>query len=139
MADRLHVELVSAERRLKADDATMVVARTVDGDIGVLRGHTPIVSLLADGLVRVEGGDDGTWTAVVSGGFLSVAADRVSVLAERAVLGDDDFDPAAAQRELDDARRRLDSASDDEQREDAQADVDRAEAWVRATERAARR
>jgi len=133
MADQLHVELVSAERRVRSDDATIVVTRTVDGDIGVLFGHTPLVSLLADGVVRVEGGTEGTWTAAVSGGFISVAANRVSVLAERAVLTED-IDRAAAQRDLDEARRRLDSASADDAREDAQADVDRAAAWLRAAE-----
>lgn len=133
MADQLHVELVSAERRVRSDDATIVVARTVDGDIGVLFGHTPLVSLLADGVVRVEGGTEGTWTAAVSGGFISVAANRVSVLAERAVLTED-IDRAAAQRDLDKARRRLDAASADDAREDAQADVDRAAAWLRAAE-----
>jgi len=135
MADQLHVELVSAERRVRSDDATIVVARTVDGDIGVLFGHTPLVSLLADGVVRVEGGTEGTWTAAVSGGFISVAANRVSVLAERAVLTED-IDRAAAQRDLDEARRRLDAASADDAREDAQADVDRAAAWLRAAEQA---
>jgi F-type H+-transporting ATPase subunit epsilon len=133
MADQLHVELVSAERRVRSDDATIVVTRTVDGDIGVLFGHTPLVSLLADGVVRVEGGTEGTWTAAVSGGFISVAANRVSVLAERAVLTED-IDRAAAQRDLDEARRRLDAASADDAREDAQADVDRAAAWLRAAE-----
>ncbi len=133
MADQLHVELVSAERRVRSDDATIVVARTVEGDIGVLFGHTPLVSLLADGVVRVEGGTEGTWTAAVSGGFISVAANRVSVLAERAVLTED-IDRAAAQRDLDEARRRLDAASADDAREDAQADVDRAAAWLRAAE-----
>ena len=135
MADQLHVELVSAERRVRSDDATLVVARTVDGDIGVLSGHAPLVSLLADGVVRVEGGADGTWSAAVSGGFLSVAANRVSVLAERAVLAGD-IDTAAAQRELDEARRRLDGASSDDERADAQADVDRSSAWLRAAEQA---
>lgn len=136
MAEKLHVELVSAERRVRSDDATLVVARTVDGDLGVLANHTPLVSLLSDGLVRVEGGEEGTWTAAVSGGFLSVAANRVSVLAERAVLAED-LDADAARADLDEARRALDGAgSDDDERGDAQARVDRAEAWVRAVEQA---
>lgn len=138
MADQLHVELVSVERRVRADDATSVLARTVDGDIGILRGHTPIVSLLADGLVRVEGGQDGSWSAAVSGGFLSVAADRVSILAERAALTED-IDTGAAQQGLDAARSRLDSASSDDDRQDAQAEVDRAAAWLRAAEQATSR
>lgn len=133
MPDQLHVELVSAEKRVRADDATLVVARTVDGDIGVLHGHTPLVSLLADGIVRVEGGAEGTWSAAVSGGFLSVAANRVSILAERAVLAGE-IDTAAAQRDLDEARERLGRAGDDDERVDAQVGVDRAQAWLRAAE-----
>ncbi len=133
MADQLHVELVSAERRVRADDATIVVARTVDGDIGVLAGHTPLVSLLTDGIVRVEGGAEGTWSAAVSGGFLSVAANRVSILAERAVLADE-IDVAQARRDLDETRERLGRAASDEDRAEAQADVDRATAWLRAAE-----
>ncbi len=132
MAGRLHVELVSAERRVRSDDADLVIARASEGDLGVMPGHAPVVSLLADGLVRVEGGGSGTWTAAISGGFLSVAADRVSILAERAVLADQ-IDTAAAQRDLDEARRRLDGAGEDD-RADAQADVDRASAWLRAAE-----
>lgn len=138
MAEKVHVELVSAERRVKADDATLVVARTVDGDLGVLANHAPLVSLLSDGLVRVEGGEDGTWGAAVSGGFLSVAANRVSILAERAVLAED-IDPTAAQRDLDQARRRLDAATSDEDRADAQAELDRAAAWLHAAEQATAR
>lgn len=135
MAEKLHIELVSAERRVRSDDVTLVVARTVDGDIGVLANHTPLVSLLSDGLVRVEGGEAGTWSAAVSGGFLSVAANRVSVLAERAVLAED-LDPDAARRDVEQAQRRLDGARSEEEREDAQGDLDRARAWLEATERA---
>ena len=133
MADQLHVELVSAEKRVRADDATVVVARTVDGDLGVLSGHSPLVSLLTDGIVRVEGGSGGTWSAAVSGGFLSVAANRVSILAERAVLAEE-IDLAQARSDLDEATERLGRAASEEDRADAQDDVDRATAWLRAAE-----
>jgi len=133
MADQLHVELVSAEKRVRADDADIVVARTVDGDIGVLSGHSPLVSLLTDGIVRVEGGSEGTWSAAVSGGFLSVAANRVSILAERAVLAEE-IDLAQARRDLDEAKERLGRAASEEDRVDAQGDLDRASAWLRAAE-----
>lgn len=133
MADQLHVELVSAEKRVRADDADIVVARTVDGDIGVLSGHSPLVSLLTDGIVRVEGGAEGTWSAAVSGGFLSVAANRVSILAERAVLAEE-IDLAQARRDLDEARERLGRSASEEDRVDAQGGVDKAQAWLRAAE-----
>lgn len=133
MADQLHVELVSAEKRVRADDADVVVARTIDGDIGVLSGHSPLVSLLTDGIVRVEGGSEGTWSAAVSGGFLSVAANRVSILAERAVLAEE-IDLTQARRDLDEAKERLGRAASEEDRTDAQGGVDRATGWLQAAE-----
>jgi len=127
----LHVGLVSIERELRSGDAEMVVARTVDGEIGILTGHEPLVSLLADGVVRVQGGPDGDWSAAVSGGFLSVSKDRVSVLAERAVLADR-VDVTAARAAADEARRAIDTAGDDDDRERAVADLAYAQSQLTA-------
>ena len=64
----------------------MVSARTLDGEIGVLEGHVPLLGVLADaGEVRIKTGGSEV-TAKVSGGFLSVTKDGVSILAERAQL-----------------------------------------------------
>lgn len=130
----LQVDLVSIERELRSAAADSVIARTVDGEIGILTGHEPLVSLLADGVVRVTGGSDGDWSAAVSGGFLSVAKDRVSILAERAVLAED-IDVSAARTAADEARRALDAAPDDDDRERAAADLVYAEAQLRAAGR----
>ncbi len=127
----LHVALVSIERELRSSEADLVIARTVDGDIGVLPGHEPLVSLLADGIVQIRGGDDGDWAAAVSGGFLSVSKDRVSILAERAVLAEK-VDVNAARAAADEARRAIDSAADDDDRERAVADLAYAESQLRA-------
>lgn len=127
----LQVDLVSIERELRSAEAETVIARTVDGEIGILVGHEPLVSLLADGVVRVSGGPDGDWAAAVSGGFLSVARDRVSILAERAVLVDD-IDVARATTAADEARRAVDAAPDDDDRARAQADLEYAQAQLRA-------
>lgn len=65
----------------------MVVARTLDGEIGVLEGHVPLLGVLAeDGEVRIRTASSGEITAKVSGGFLSVTKDGVSILAETAEL-----------------------------------------------------
>ena len=80
--------------------------------------------------MRVEG-SDGDWSAAVSGGFLSVAKDRVSVLAERAVLADD-IDSAAARSAMEQARREIESATEDGERERAMADLQYAAAQLRA-------
>src|SRR6185436_3802534 len=82
MADALTVELVAADRMVWSGEATMVIARTVEGDIGVLRGHAPVLSLLTEAIVEITAEDGHTVFAVADGGFLSVANDRVSILSE---------------------------------------------------------
>jgi F-type H+-transporting ATPase subunit epsilon len=107
----LQVELVSAERLLWSGTASMVIARTVDGDIGVLPGHSPVLALLAGGEVTVRT-NDGDVRAAVHGGFLSVADDRVSVLAEVAELADE-IDLARAKKALDAAVAGADNRAED--------------------------
>ena len=107
----LQVELVSAERLLWSGTASMVIARTVDGDIGVLPGHSPVLALMSGGEVTVRTAD-GDVRAAVHGGFLSVADDRVSVLAETAELADE-IDVARAKRALDAAAAGADNRAED--------------------------
>ena len=105
----LHVEVVVADRELWAGDANMVIAKTLEGDIGILTGHPPVLGILAEGsIVRIldpDGPSDGAEagaevTAAVSGGFLSVADDRISILAVDAQLGSE-VDSSAARSALD--------------------------------------
>ena len=62
----LHVELVSADRLVWSGDASMVVARTTDGEIGVLTGHSPVLGLLVGGEVRITPVDGPAVTAAAS-------------------------------------------------------------------------
>ncbi len=83
MANRLHVELVSVEDKVWSGDAEMLVARTTEGELGVLPGHAPLLGQLAEpGQVRIlrEGSEELVYD--VSGGFLSVNDEGVTVLAE---------------------------------------------------------
>lgn len=82
----LRVELVSADRRVWSGDASMVVARTVDGEMGVLAGHAPTLGLLATGEVRIMSTSGEQMVAAVDGGFLSVEHDRVTVVSDSAAL-----------------------------------------------------
>ena len=88
----LEVHLVTPEREVWAGEAGFVVARAVDGDIGILPGHTPLLAALAVGRVLIDG-DGGRTAAVVDGGFLHVAHEedttRVDILAEHAVLAEE--------------------------------------------------
>ncbi len=100
MADPLQIELVSADRVVWSGQASEVLARTVEGDLGVLADHAPLLSLLVPGVVvitPVEGEDE--IKAAVAEGFISVANNRVSILSEDAFLADE-VDVEAARAEL---------------------------------------
>ena len=83
----IRVELVSAERRVWSGEASIVLARTTDGDLGVMANHTPTFGVLVNGVVTIRTENDGDVKAAVHGGFLSVSDNRVSILAEIAELG----------------------------------------------------
>ena len=77
----LEVELVAADRKVWEGAADMVIARTVDGDLGILPGHTPLLGVLVEGEVQITA--SGTaHVATVDSGFLSVDRDRVIIVAE---------------------------------------------------------
>jgi F-type H+-transporting ATPase subunit epsilon len=98
----MRAALVVPDRELWSGDADTVIAKTTEGDIGVLTGHSPVFGVLAEGsLVEIHTGD-AVVRAAVSGGFLSVANDRVSILAAEAQLGAE-VDQEATRRELDSA------------------------------------
>ncbi|MCW2524132.1 MAG: atpC [Frankiales bacterium] len=90
MASTMQVELVSVERPIWSGEATAVYARTPEGEIGVLAGHTPLLGELVPGwIVRIEQADGVEQRIAVHGGFLSVRDDGVSVLAEIAESADE--------------------------------------------------
>ena len=83
MAGQLTVSVISPERTVYEGTADMVVAPAWDGEIGILRGHAPLVILLGDGDLRVQSA--GTVQRFhVAGGFMQVADDVVTVLSESA-------------------------------------------------------
>ena len=105
----LEVHLVTPEREVWSGEADFVSARGVDGDLGVLPGHAPLLAALAVGPVFIDAG--GSRTAVaVDGGFLHVAhqddVTRVDVLAEHALLQEelDQEDPAACEQRAEELR-----------------------------------
>jgi F-type H+-transporting ATPase subunit epsilon len=121
----LHVELVAADRKVWAGDARMIIAKTTDGDLGVLPGHSPLLGVLLNGTVQVQPLQGEQLVAAVHGGFLSVADDKVSILAEVAELaGEIDVDRAKAALER--AQALL------EQDDDALAAAQRAQTRIRA-------
>jgi F-type H+-transporting ATPase subunit epsilon len=126
VADALHVELVSVERPVWSGEASMVIARTTEGELGVLPGHAPLLGELAEGwIVRIQQEDGEELVAAVHGGFLSVTGEGVSILAEIAELADD--------VDVERARRAYEStAGADNDDDEAQAAKQRAMSRLRA-------
>jgi F-type H+-transporting ATPase subunit epsilon len=100
----MSVELVQPEGEIWAGEAELVIARTLDGEIGLLTNHAPVIGILAEGsMVQIRPRSGGADVfAAVSGGFLSMADNQVSILARSAQLGQD-VDTAAARAALDNA------------------------------------
>jgi F-type H+-transporting ATPase subunit epsilon len=119
----LDVALVSVDRELWSGEATMIKARTLDGDIGILPGHWDHLSVLVEGgVVDIRQGDQAT-LAAVHGGFLLVHDNTVRILAETAELAED-IDVSRAQQAL--------SRAQGEDGDEAEAAVRRAEARLAA-------
>jgi F-type H+-transporting ATPase subunit epsilon len=122
----LTVELVSPSRIVWSGDAEIVLARSVDGEVGILARHAPLLAALDYGVVRIRPSDGGEEiVAAVDGGFLSVSpttddgVTKVAVLAETALLADD-IDVAAARAELD-AAQALDTVTNPDARQQVKA------------------
>ena len=124
----LQVELVAADRLVWSGEATMVVARTTEGDVGILPNHSPLLSSIIEGVVDVQTAEGETWVAAVDAGFLSVAANRISILSEHAQMSHEvDLETARADLE----RARAAGEGDDEAGQAA------TRAWAEARIRAA--
>ncbi|ANS78642.1 ATP synthase epsilon chain [Serinicoccus hydrothermalis] len=82
----LQVELVAADRKVWEGEASMVSARSIEGDLGIMPGHTPVLAVLVQGQVRITTGGSAQ-EVTIDGGFLSVDEDKVVIVAERVDAG----------------------------------------------------
>ena len=87
----LEVDLVAADRKVWSGEATMVSAPAADGDIGILPGHAPLLSILRAGTVRITTASGSIETVRVNAGFLSVDSNQVTLVVDTA----EDDRPAA--------------------------------------------
>lgn len=131
MAEPMQVEVVSADRVVWSGRSSNIIAKTVDGDIGILPGHSPVLAVLEPGGVVIFSEDGNREVVAVDGGFISVSQGRVSILSEYARMADE-ISVSEAERELAEAQRRLDTGDgDDEDRKH----LLRATAQLRAAQR----
>lgn len=126
----MDVHLVTPEREVWAGPAEMVIARGVDGAVGILPAHAPLLIRLAIAVMRIQA-EGGSWdAAVVDGGFLHVTSGeegtRVDVLASHAQMAGD-IDAVAAQARAEELQRRL------AEHADAEAAIELAKATARAS------
>ena len=103
----LHLEIVTPERMAYSDEVDMVLVPGIEGELGILPHHTPLVSLLGVGELKIRKGGDEESFAIV-GGFLQVRPDKVVVMAETAEIGAE-IDLARAQRARAEAEKALET------------------------------
>jgi len=123
----LEVHVVTPEREVWQGEATLLIARGTEGEVGIMSGHAPMLIRLAVGPLRIQhsGGEE---QAAVDGGFMHVTSaedkTRVDVLASQGQMASE-IDPEEARRRKEEAERRLEEAGDDEsaRAELARADV----------------
>lgn len=122
----LTLEIVTPEARVYSDTVDSVVIPTVEGEIGVLPGHLPLLSQVADGELRVTKGN--TMEALVIGeGFVEIQGDKVSILAEHAIE-ENQIDEEAVEK----AMQRAHAALEEAKKENLDpAEVERLESVVR--------
>lgn len=131
--DKLQLEIVTPERRVLSDAVDGVTLPALNGEMEVLPGHKPLISALKSGVLRYTNGG-ATERLVVSGGFVEVNGERVSVLAEMAEKASE-VDAARARQEREQAERKLSAPSDNvAEQEQARLELERAEARLQLVE-----
>jgi F-type H+-transporting ATPase subunit epsilon len=95
-----HVDVVSPEATVWSGEATFVVARTPDGEIGIMADHEPVMAALVTSAVLIEGADGSRTTVGVHGGFLQVVNNEVTLLTDRARVATDREAAATMAKEL---------------------------------------
>ncbi len=133
MEDTITFELVTPERLLVSEPASMVVMPGGEGDFGVLPGHAPLISTIRPGTLSIYKEGGAVISYFVSGGFAEAAPERCALLAEEAVLVDQ-IDVGHAKTRLEEARTALDKAEDDLHREAAEKEIAVTEAMIAAVE-----
>lgn len=134
MAGTIHVDIVSPEGQLFAGEASMVFVPAVDGEIGVAPRHAPLLTTLKAGEVRVQAEGQEEQSFWVGGGALEIQPHLVSVLADTALRARD-LDEAEATAAKQRAEEAVRGHTDKMEIAEAQAELTRAMAQLRAIER----
>jgi len=130
----LEVHVVTPEREVWSGEARLLVARGIDGEVGIMSGHAPLLVRLDVGALTIQT-EQGQQVAVIDGGFLHVSTEegstRADVLADAAQLASE-VDASAARQRADELRQRLDARDglEPEERERLQRELKKANARI---------
>ncbi|MCF2971035.1 F0F1 ATP synthase subunit epsilon [Synechococcus sp. Nb3U1] len=128
----LTVRVITPDRTVWDAPSEEVILPATSGQLGILTGHAPLLTAIGNGVMRVRAG--GKWSAIaVMGGFAEVENNEVTILVNRAEMGDK-VDKAAAQAILSEASKVLNTSSDKQERLQAKLDQQRATALIQAAE-----
>ena len=130
----LRVDVVSTERSIFSGEARFVEVPGAQGELGVLPGHTPLLTGVRPGTVRIEAADGSETYLYIAGGFVEIQPDRVTVLADTAMRADS-LDHARAERAREEAQALLEQQSGDIDYAKAQAELAEAVAQLQAIRR----
>ena len=133
----MRLEIITAEQQAYADDVEALVAPGIDGELGILPHHAPLITALQPGeiMIRKDGQES---YMVVSGGFLEVMANQVTILADAAERSEE-IDEARAQEAMQQAQERLASSTGDLDLEQATTSLRRANVRLKVFRRRRRR
>ena len=133
----IRLEIATAERLVYSEDVSVVVAPGTDGELAVLPRHAPLLTVLKPGQMRVVRDGEESLIAV-SGGFMEVMGNKVTILADTAEQSDEiDLERAEAALQL--AQERVEASASDQDLEQAMAAMRRSQARLLVARRRRRR
>ena len=124
----MHLEIITAERQVYSDEVDMVIAPGFDGQLGILPMHAPLMTMLKPGELTVRKDGENMYVSV-SGGFMEVLGNKVSVLAD-ACERSDEIDEQRAEQAVQRAQERLANRGSDMELERAVSALRRAQVRV---------
>ena len=133
----MQLEIITAEQQMYSDEVELVVAPGIDGELGILPHHAPLMTALQPGELMIRKDGEETYLAV-TGGFMEVMGNKVTVLAD-ACERSDEIDEARAQEAMERASERLASQASDVQLEQALASIRHAQVRMNVARRRRRR
>ena len=129
----MQLEIITAEKQVFGDDVDLVVAPGIEGELGILAHHAPLMTALQPGEILIRKDGEETYLAV-TGGFLEVMGNKVTILAD-ACERSDEIDEERAQVAVNQARERVASQDTDMQLETAMASIRRAQVRLNVVQR----